>query len=61
MSSGEANKGMINFTFGRDAKMHGVTIDSTMGSIPGPHLPVEMKMPWLMGTLPSRKMNYERP
>ncbi len=31
MSSGEANKGMINFTFGRDAKMHGVTIDSTMG------------------------------
>src|SRR6266480_2608308 len=31
MSSGEANKGMIKFTFGRDAKMQGVTIDSTMG------------------------------
>ena len=29
--SGEVNKGMIKFTFGRPAKMHGVTIDSTMG------------------------------
>jgi hypothetical protein len=30
-TSGEVNKGMIKFTFGRPAKMHGVTIDSTMG------------------------------
>ncbi len=30
-NSGELNKGMIKFTFGRSAKMHGVTIDSTMG------------------------------
>src|SRR5437762_2229061 len=30
-SSGEVNKGMIKFTFGRPAKQHGVTIDSTMG------------------------------
>jgi len=29
--SGEVNKGMIKFTFGRPAKMHGVTVDSTMG------------------------------
>ena len=27
----EANKGMIKFTFGRPAKMHGVALDSTMG------------------------------
>ena len=30
-TSGEVNKGMIKFTFGRPAKKHGVTIDSTMG------------------------------
>jgi hypothetical protein len=30
-SSGEVNKGMIKFTFGRPAKQHGVAIDSTMG------------------------------
>ena len=30
-TSGEVNKGMIKFTFGRPAKMHGVTIDNTMG------------------------------
>src|SRR5205823_724131 len=30
-SSGEVNKGMIKFTFGRPAKQQGVTIDSTMG------------------------------
>src|SRR5437016_9259340 len=30
-TSGEVNKGMIKFTFGRPAKMHGVTIDSMMG------------------------------
>ena len=30
-SSGEVNKGMIKFTFGRPTKQHGVTIDSTMG------------------------------
>src|SRR6266516_2711429 len=29
--SGEVNKDMIKFTFGRPAKMHGVTVDSTMG------------------------------
>jgi len=29
--SGEVNKGMIKFTFGRPTKRHGVTIDSTMG------------------------------
>ena len=29
--SGEVNKGMIKFTFGHPAKMHGVSIDSTMG------------------------------
>lgn len=30
-TSGEVNKGMIKFTFGRPAKKHGITIDSTMG------------------------------
>jgi hypothetical protein len=30
-SSGEANRGMIKFTFGRPAKVHGVNLDSTMG------------------------------
>jgi Domain of Unknown Function (DUF1259) len=30
-SSGETNKGMIKFTFGRPAKVHGVNLDSTMG------------------------------
>jgi hypothetical protein len=30
-TSSEANKGMVKFTFGRPAKMHGVTIGSTMG------------------------------
>jgi hypothetical protein len=30
-TSGEVNKGIIKFTFGRPAKMHGVIIDSTMG------------------------------
>src|SRR5438094_10491447 len=31
MASGEANKSMIKFTFGRHAKMQGVTIDKEMG------------------------------
>ncbi len=30
-SSGEANRGMIKFTFGRPAKVHGVNLDNTMG------------------------------
>jgi hypothetical protein len=30
-TSGEVNKGMIKFAFGRPAKKHGVTIGSTMG------------------------------
>jgi hypothetical protein len=30
-ASGEANKGMVKFTFGRPAKVHGVALDSTMG------------------------------
>jgi hypothetical protein len=30
-SSGEVNKGMIKFNFGRPAKQHGVAIDSMMG------------------------------
>ena len=29
--SGEVNNGMVKFTIGRPAKMHGVTIDNTMG------------------------------
>ena len=29
--SGETNRGMIKFTFGRPAKVHGVNLDSTMG------------------------------
>jgi hypothetical protein len=29
--SGEANNGMVKFTFGRPATMHGVKIDNTMG------------------------------
>jgi hypothetical protein len=28
---GEANRGMIKFTFGRPAKVHGVNLDNTMG------------------------------
>ena len=60
-SSGEVNKGMIKFTFGRPAKQHGVTIDSTMGSTPGQHLPVVMRMRWLMETSPSRKTTCDRP
>jgi len=30
-SSGEANRGMIKFTFGPPAKVHGVNLDNTMG------------------------------
>ena len=30
-TSGEANKGMIKFIFGRPAKIHGVNLDNTMG------------------------------
>jgi hypothetical protein len=28
---GETNNGMVKFTIGRPAKMHGATIDTTMG------------------------------
>jgi len=30
-ASGEANRGMIKYTFGRPAIVHGVTVDNTMG------------------------------
>ena len=30
-TSGEANRGMIKYTFGRPAIVHGVTVDNTMG------------------------------